>query len=178
MICIKNLFVAALALAALSAHAQSAEADAPTHWKFGVQLGTVQDHDDTEPVAQVSLGYAIDRTWSVEALANVSLVVIRTGAGGQGSDNHQFDAAFGGRVLATLPLGERWNVVGGLGVVNFEDEIGNGTLFGSTHRHATSPLVSLSTNYRLGRRWSLGVEASSFTEEHTFNVGLRGDFRF
>ncbi|MBC7666485.1 MAG: outer membrane beta-barrel protein [Caulobacter sp.] len=173
---IRILSAAALALAALSAHAQSADADAPTHWKFGVQLGTVQDHADTEPVAQVSLGYAFDRTWSVEALANVSLLFIR--AGGQGPDDHQFDNAFGGRVLATLPLGERWNVVGGLGVVNFEDEIGNGTIFGSTHQHKTSPMVSLSTNYRLGRRWSLGVEASSFTAANTFNLGLRADFHF
>jgi len=166
---------ALLASAALAAQAQNTEAP-DTHWKFGVQFGTVQDHSDTEPVAQFSLGYALDRTWSVEALASVSLITIRTG--GQQPGDHEFDGAFGGRVLATLPLGERWNLVGGLGVVSFEDEIGNGTLFDSTREHKTSPMVSLAATYRLGRRWSLGLETSSYTQEHTFNVGLRSEFHF
>jgi hypothetical protein len=173
---IRILSVAALAVATLSAQAQSADTEAATHWKFGVQFGTVQDHSDTEPVAQFSLGYALDRTWSVEALASISLISIRTG--GQQPGDHEFDGAFGGRVLATLPLGERWNLVGGLGVVSFEDEIGNGTVFESTREHKTSPMVSLAATYRLGRRWSLGVETSSYTQAHTFNVGLRSEFHF
>ena len=167
---------AALAFATLSAQAQSTDTEAATRWKFGVQLGTVQDHNDTEPVAQVSLGYDLDRTWSVEALANIRLVAIRTA--GQQPGDREFDGAFGGRVLAMLPLGERWNLVGGLGVVAFEDDAGNGTLFDSTREHETSPMVSLAATYRLGRRWSLGLEMSSYTQEHTFNVGLRSEFHF
>jgi hypothetical protein len=173
---IRILSAAALAIATLSAQAQSTDAEAATHWKFGVQLGTVQDHNDTEPTAQVSLGYEIDRTWSVEALANVSLLFIRTG--GQQPGDREFDSAVGARVLATLPLGERWNLVGGLGMVAFEDEVGNGTLFESTRENRTSPMVSLAATYRLGRRWSLGLETSSYTQAHTLNVGLRSEFHF
>ena len=173
---IRIVTAAALAIATLSAQAQSTDAEARTHGRFGVQLGTVQDHSDTEPVAQVSLGYDFDRTWSVEALATISLVAIRTG--GQQPGDREFDSAVGGRVLATLPLGERASLVAGLGLVAFEDEVGNGTLFESTREHKTSPMVSLAANWRLGRRWSLGVETSSYTQAHTFNVGLRSEFYF
>ena len=173
---IRILAAAALAIGTLSAQAQSTDAEAATHWKFGVQFGTVQDHNDTEPVAQVSLGYDLDRTWSVEALANISMVVVRTG--GQQPGQREFDSAFGARVLAALPLAERWSLVGGLGVVAFEDELGNGTLFASTREHKASPMVSLAATYRLGRRWSLGLETSSYTQAHTFNVGLRSEFHF
>lgn len=173
---IRSISAAALAFAALSVHAQTADTDPSTRWRFGMQLGTVRDHGETEPVAQVSLGYALDRTWSMEALANVSLLFIRVG--GREPGQHEFDSAVGGRVLATLPLDDRFSVVGGLGVVAFEDEIGNGPFVETTHRRTTSPLVSLAANWRLGRRWSLGVEASSFTEQHTFNLGLRSDFHF
>ncbi len=136
----------------------------------------MQDHNNTEPAAQVSLGYDIDRTWSVEALANVSLVILRDG--GLQAGDREFDHAVGARVLAALPLGDRWRLVGGLGVVQFEDETGNGTIFGTDKHSKTSPMVSLSAMYRLGRRWSLGVEASTFTQAHTFNAGLRGEFHF
>ena len=166
---------ALLASAALAAQAQNTEAP-DTHWKFGVQFGTVQDHSDTEPVAQFSLGYALDRTWSVEALASVSLITIRTG--GQQPGDHEFDGAFGGRVLATLPLGERWNLVGGLGVVQYQEDFGRGPLFGNGHDHKTSPMVSLAATYRMSRRWSMGLELSSFTQEHSFNAGIRGEFHF
>ena len=55
--------------------------------------------------------------------------------------------------------------------MQFKDETGNGTLLGSDKHTSTSPMVSLAAMYRLGRRWSLGVETSSFTQAHTFNAG-------
>ncbi len=173
---IRRLAATILCCAAIAAQAQSVEETAPTHWKFGVQLGTVQDHDKTEPVGQVSLGYAIDRTWSVEALADISLIFMRDGGLKQG--DREFDSAVGGRVLATLPLGDRWSLVGGLGLVQFRDETGTGTLSDSVKHSKTSPMVSLAAMFRLGRRWSLGVETSSFTQAHTFNAGLRSEFHF
>ena len=136
----------------------------------------MQDHNDTEPTGQISLGYDINRTWSVEALANFSLAFVRTG--GLQPGDREFDSAFGARVLATLPLSDRWSLVGGLGVVQVEDELGNGTLLDNTHQYKTSPMVSLAAMYRIGRRWSLGLEASSYTQSHTFNAGLRGEFHF
>ena len=165
-----------LAATACAAQSQSVDAASPTHWRFGVQLGTVQDRNNTEPAGQLSLGYDIDRTWSVEALANVSLLSVREG--GLKDGDREFDYAAGGRVLAALPLGERWRLVGGLGVVQFQDESGVGTLTDTVKHTKTSPMVSLAAMYRLGRRWSLGVEASSFTQAHTFNAGLRGEFHF
>lgn len=176
---IKNIRILAAALLAgiaFAAQAQSADGLAPTRWRLGVQLGTVQDRNNTEPTVQASLGYDIDRTWSVEALANVSMIVLRDG--GLQPGDREFDHAFGARVLAALPLGDRWRLVGGLGVVQFEDETGAGT-FGDTVRHTqASPMVSLAALFRLGRRWSLGAEASSFTQSHTFNAGLRAEFHF
>ena len=148
---------------------------APTHWRFGVQVGTVQDHNNTEPSAQISLGYDINRTWSVEALANVSLLFMRMGGMSQG--DREFDYAAGARVLASLPLSDRWSLVGGLGVVQFEDDIGTGTGNNLPERR-TSPMVSLAASYRMSRRWSLGLEVSSFTQVHGFNAGLRGEFHF
>ncbi len=170
------LSAALLAGATFAAQAQSPDEMAPTHWRFGFQFGTVQDHDNTEPTAQLSLGYDINRTWSVEALANVSLLFIRMG--GLQPGDREFDSALGARVLATLPLSERWSLAGGLGVVQVEDEIGNGTGLGNTHEYKTSPMVSLAATYRLGRRWSLGIETSSFTQMHSFNTGLRAQFHF
>ena len=70
----KNLRVtcaAVLACASFAAMAQSGDAAASTHWRFGLQLGTVQDHDNTEPAAQVSMGYDFNRNVSVEALADM-----------------------------------------------------------------------------------------------------------
>lgn len=156
--------------------AQSDGAVPPAPWRFGLQLGTVQDRNNTEPTAQVSLGYDIDRTWSVEALANVSLLFVRTG--GLQAGDREFDSAVGARVLATLPLGDRWRLVGGVGVVQLEDETGTGPLADTVKNTHTSPMLSVAAMYRLGHRWSLGLETSSFTRSHTFNAGLRAEFRF
>ena len=141
-----------------------------------MQFGTAQGYNRTEPTGQISLGYDIDRTWSVEALANVSLIFIREG--GPQPGEREFDDALGGRVLATLPLGDRWSLVGGVGVVQVEHDLGNAGLVGNTHEYKTSPLVSLSAMIRLGRRWSVGLETSSYTSAHTFNAGLRSEFHF
>ena len=173
---IRMFSAAILAGASLAAQAQPVDDMVPTHWRFGVQVGTVQDHANTEPAAQVSLGYDIDRTWSVEALANVSLIFMRIG--GLNAGEHEFDGAVGARVLATLPVGERWSLVGGLGVVRFEDEVGTEGRLNNITQNKTSPMVSLAAAYRMSRRWSLGLEVSSFTQAHTFNAGLRGEFHF
>ena len=149
---------------------------APTHWRLGIQVGSVQDHNNTEPAAQISLGYDINRTWSVEAVGNVSLLFIRIGGMQQG--DREFDYAAGVRVLASLPLSDRWSLVGGLGVVRFEDEVGTGTGADNIIQDRTSPMVSLAASYRMSRRWSLGLEVSSFTQVHGFNAGLRGEFHF
>ena len=170
------LSAAVLACASFAAQAQSLDDAAPTHWRFGFQGGSVQAHSRTEPSLQVSLGYDIDRTWSVEALANVSALLIRMGDLRPGE--HEFDSAVGARVLATLPVGDRWNLVGGLGVVQYQEDVGRDTLFGNDHDHKTSPMVSLAATYRISRRWSMGLELSSFTQEHSFNAGIRGEFHF
>lgn len=178
-IAIKNTRILAAALLsgiALAAQAHAADGMAPTRWRLGVQLGTVQDRSNTEPTVQASLGYDIDRTWSVEALANLSMVILRDG--GLQPGDREFDHAFGARVLAALPLGDRWRLVGGLGVVQFEDETGAATFGDNLHHTQASPMLSLAAMVRLGRRWSLGAEASSFTEAHTFNAGLRAEFHF
>lgn len=167
---------ATLACVAFAAQAQAVADMAPTHFRFGVQLGTVQDHNNTEPAAQISLGYDIDRTWSVEALADVSLLFMRMG--GLQPGDREFDYAVGARVLANLPLSDRWSLVGGLGLVKFEDEVGAGFYVKNITQDRTSPMVSLAAKYRLGRRWSLGLEVSSFTQVHGFNAGLRGEFHF
>jgi hypothetical protein len=176
---IRLLGAAVLAGAAFAAQAQSADDRAPTNWRFGVQLGSVKDRGQTDPAVQISMGYDINRYFSVEALGNLSLLFIREGSG-LTEGEHEFDQAFGVRALGTLPLGDRWSLVGGVGVVQFEDEVGTGTgLFGDTRRQSkASPMVSLASTWRIGRRWSLGVEASSFTQAHTTNVGLRGEFHF
>jgi hypothetical protein len=173
---IRSLFAAALACGTFAAQAQSVADMAPTHWRFGVQVGTVQDHNNTEPVAQISLGYDIDRTWSVEALGNVSLLFMRMGGLEQG--DREFDYAFGARALARLPLSDRWSLVGGLGIVKVGDEIGAGIGVSTIGQDRISPMVSVAAKYRMSRRWALGFEVSSFTQLHGFNAGLRGEFHF
>ena len=164
---------AVLASAALAAHAQVSGAP-DTHWKFGVQVGSVHDHSRTEPAVQLSFGYDIDRTWSVEALANVNLMFVRDGVGNSGV--YEFDHAFGARVLATLPLSERWNLVGGLGVAQVHEELDLDNHGDS--RNKTGALVSLAAMYRANRHWAMGVEASTFAQSHTLNLGLRGEIHF
>jgi hypothetical protein len=171
------LFAAVLASAALGVQAQSADAAgaaAVKPFRFGFQFGTVQDHNNTEPVVQLSLGYDFDRTWSVEALGTVSLLFMRMGAMQAG--DREFDSAVGARALATLPLAEHWNMVGGLGVVQFRDEVGDG-LHNITNSK-TSPMVSLAMMYKKSRHWSFGVELSSYTSVHSFNAGLRSEVHF
>jgi len=176
---IQGLCAAMLAGACVAATAQSTapSADGPrtTPFRFGFQFGTVQDHKDTEPVVQVSLGYEFNRNVSVEALASVSLLFMRMG--GMEEGRREFDSAVGGRVLGTLPLGDSWNLSGGLGVVSFRDEVGNGTGNNDNH-HRTSPMASVSAMYRARRHWGFGAEVSSFTAEHTLNAALRAEVHF
>jgi hypothetical protein len=164
-----------MACASLAAQAQSAgEPAPPTHWKFGVQVGTVHDDSKTEPVVQLSFGYDFDSTWSVEALTSVNALFMRDGAS---TDTHyQFDHALGARVLATLPLGGKWSAVGGLGLATVHEELGLNDHGPSRDR--TSALVSAALMYRSGRHWSMGVEASTFAQSHTLNLGLRGEVHF
>lgn len=125
---------------------------------------------------QVSIGYDINRIIAVEALVNASLLFIRDGEY-LDPDQHEFNSAIGARVLATLPLGESWSVVGGLGLVSFNDDVGtsNGPI---ATRDKTSPMVSASLMYRKSRRWSFGVEAASFTSSHATSLGLKSEFHF
>jgi len=172
---IRILCAAALACASLAAQAQSDDREFPGHpWHLGIQVGDVQDHGRGNPVAQVSLGYDIDRTFGVEALANISLLFMRDGALKQ--DDSLFDSAVGARALASLPLGESWKLTGGLGVVRFQDEVGDAGR--NVTRQKTSPMVSLSAMFRSSRRWTVGAEIASFTSSHATSVGLRGEFHF
>ena len=165
-----------MACTSLAVHAQaSAKEPAPdTHWKFGFQVGSVHDNGKTEPDLQLTFGYDIDRTWSVEALASLNLLFERDGFGNTGI--YEFDHAYGGRGLATLPLSQQWSVVGGLGVVQVhEDPDLNYFVAG---RNRTEALVSAALMYRANRHWAMGVEASTFAQSHTFNLGLRGEIHF
>ena len=112
----------------------------------------------------------------MEALANISLLFIRDGEFLDPGE-HEFNSAVGARVLATLPLGDSWSVVGGLGVVSFADDVGMGAN-GIDRTSKTSPMVSASVMYRKSRRWSFGVEAASFTSAHAASVGLKSEFHF
>ena len=112
----------------------------------------------------------------MEALGNVSLLFIRMGNSPAG--DREFDYALGARALATLPLSERWSLVGGLGVVKFEDEVGRGASLDPVTEDRTSPMVSLAASYRMSRRWSLGLEVSTYTKVHGVNAGLRGELHF
>ena len=172
---IRTMCAAALACASFAAAAQSEDA-ASTPWRFGIQVSTVQDHHKTEPTAQLSVGYELNRYVAVEVLANASLLFERDG-GGLREGDHEFNSAVGGRVLASLPLGDRWSLAAGLGVVRFNDDIGLGN-GADPGENTTSPMASLSAMYRASRRWSFGAEVSSFTKQHTFNAGLRSEFHF
>jgi hypothetical protein len=172
---IRILCAAALACASLAVQAQSDAGTAPAHpWHFGIQVGDVQDHGEGNPVAQLTFGYDIDRSFGVEALANVSLLFMREGA--LKKDDTLYDSAVGARALASLPLGEEWKLTGGLGVVRFEDEVGDGAH--NRVRQKTSPLVSVSAMYRKSHRWTFGAEVASFTSAHALSVGLRGELHF
>ena len=174
---IRILAAAVLACASLAAQAQSTADSAPmTHWKFGVQVGAVHDNAKTEPVVQLSFGYDFDRTWSVEALASVNALFERDGAGANANSAYEFNSAVGARVLATLPLADRWNLVGGLGVMRVDEQ--QALAIDGPSRYKTDALVSAALMYRTSRHWSMGVEASTFAQSHTVNLGLRGEVHF
>ncbi|MCK9686770.1 outer membrane beta-barrel protein [Scleromatobacter humisilvae] len=162
-----------LAGTAFAAQAQSTDV-APTHWRFGVQLGAVHDNGRTDPIFQLSFGYAFDPTWSVEALIAGNLDFVREGT--DPTQPYEFDSAWGARVRAALPLSEHWTLDGGLGVATVHEE--RGLTIHGYGRDRTGALVSGDLMYRLGRRWSLGLEVSSFTQSHTLNTGLRSEFHF
>lgn len=172
---IRILCAAVLAGACFAAAAQSdTDASHDTHWKFGFQGGTVHDNGKTEPDLQISMAYEFDRTWGVEALFNANALFERDGAIDNGV--YEFDHAFAVRGLATLPLGDRWSLVGGLGVAQVNETPGLALHAGSRNR--TGVMVSVAPTYRISRRWSMGLEVSSFTQSHTLNLGLRGELHF
>ena len=145
-----------------------------THWKFGFQGGTVQDNGHTEPSLQLSMAYEFNRTWGVEALFNANALFERDGAIDNGV--YEFDHAWGMRALGTLPLSDRWSLVGGLGVTTVNETPGLALHAGSHSR--TGVMVSVAPTYRISRRWSMGLEVASFTQSHTLNLGLRGELHF
>jgi hypothetical protein len=177
---INDLRILAAALtvgASLAAQAQSTtESAPPTHWKFGVQVGTVNDNSKTEPVVQLSFGYEFDRTWSVEALASVNALFERDGANANAGSPYEFNSAVGARVLATLPLNDRWSLVGGLGVVRIDEQ--QALAVDGPSRERNGALASAALMYRTSRHWAMGVEASTFTQSHTLNLALRGEVHF
>lgn len=172
----KNLRItcaAVLACASLAAAAQARD-DADTHWHASVQVGSVNDNGRTDPVAQFGFAYEMDRTWAIEALLSANVLFVRDGT--DPTQPYEFDSAYGARVLATLPVGGHWNLVGGLGVAKVHEERGL-----TTHgysRDRTGAMVSGAAMYRVSRRWSWGLELSSFTASHTTNAGLRGELHF
>lgn len=173
---INKIRIVAAALLAASTFAAQAQSDdaAPTHGHFSIQFGNADDHSQGNPAMQATLGYDFDKTWSVEAIGMLNLAFMRSGFIRQGE--HLFNEAEGVRALATLPLGDRFNLVAGLGLVHFSEDVG--TAEGNVTRTKDTPMVSLAAMYRLGRRWSLGVEVSSFTSAHTVNEGLKAEFHF
>jgi hypothetical protein len=172
------LAAAVMASATLAAQAQSTVPDGgfDTHWKFGVQAGSVHDNGKTEPVVQLTFGYEFNRTFSIEALADVNLLFERDGDNVDADSKYQFNTALGARALATLPLSDRWSLVGGLGVVQVNEELG--LALHGYDRYKTETLVSAALMYRMNRHFGLGLEASTFTQSHTLNLGVRGEFHF
>jgi len=171
---IRILLAALVAGAACTVQAQSLAAAPPTHWKFGAQIGSVHDNGRTSPVLQASFGYDFDRTWSVEGLVAANIAFVRDG--GDPTQPYEFDSAWGARVRAALPLTERWSLDGGLGIATVHEE--RGLVIHGYSRDRSGALVSGDLMYRIGPRWSLGLELSSYTQSHTYNAGLRGEFHF
>lgn len=134
----------------------------------------MHDNGKSEPSAQISFGYEIDRTWSVEALLNTNLLFVRDGT--DSTQPYEFDSAYGARVLAALPVAGNWSLVGGLGVTRIHEE--RGLTIHGYGRDRVGAMVSAAAMYRIDRRWSVGLELSSFTQSHTFNAGLRGEIHF
>jgi len=171
---IRILAAALVAGATCAVQAQSLAAAPPAPWKFGVQIGSVHENGRTSPVAQASFGYDFDRTWSVEGLIAINMAFVRDG--GDPTQPYEFDSAWGARVRAALPLSEHWSLDGGLGIATVHEE--RGLVIHGYSRDRTGALVSADLMYRVGRRWSLGLELSSYTQSHTYNAGLRGEFHF
>jgi hypothetical protein len=170
---IRILCAAALAGATFAAAAQSDDAR-DTHWHAGVQVGSVHDNGKSEPSFQLTFGYDIDRIWSVEALLNSNMLFVRDGTDPTGP--YEFDSAYGARVLATVPVSGNWSLVGGLGATTVHEE--RGLALHGYDRERGGLMVSGAAMYRVNRRWSLGLEVSSFTAAHTFNAGLKGEIHF
>jgi hypothetical protein len=89
---------------------------------------------------------------------------------------YEFDSAYGARVLAALPVAGNWSLVGGLGVTRIHEE--RGLTIHGYGRDRVGAMVSAAAMYRIDRRWSVGLELSSFTQSHTFDAGLRGEIHF
>jgi hypothetical protein len=169
------LSIAVLAGASLAAQAQSSVPDAAfdTHWKFGVQVGSVHDNGKSEPALQLTFGYEFNRYFAVEALASFNAFFERDGAGSNPNGRYEFNSALGARVLGTLPLSDRWSLVGGLGVVQVNEQFDLAVR--GSDRYRTAPVVSAALMYRVNRRFGVGVEASTFNSQ---NIGLRGELHF
>jgi len=68
----------------------------------------------------------------------------------------------------------RWHAGLQLGSVHEE----RGLALHGYSRERGGLMVSGAAMYRVSRRWSLGLELSSFTAAHTFNAGVKGEIHF
>ena len=104
-------------------------------------------------------------------------MVIRIGGLREG--DREFDSAVGGTRAGDAAGGRSLEPGRRPGLVGLRDQVGVAEdIWTNRTESRTSPMVSLAADDRLGRRWSLGLEVSSFTVEHTFNVGVHGVFHF
>jgi hypothetical protein len=171
---IRIVAAAAMACASLASHAQAPEYETPpTNRRFGIQVGSLHD-GKSEPVAQIGVGYRVDPTWTVEALGIINLLFMRDGATNSGP--FEFDHAFGARLVAGMPLTERWDLRAGVGVMSVSEL--RGLDIHGDRRDRTDAMLSLATMCRMTRHWSMGAEVSTLARTHAVNVGLRGEVHF
>jgi hypothetical protein len=161
----------ALAAATTLAHA----ADDAGKFQLSYDIGVMKlDSRTWWPLAlQLNGGWRGSRYWAVEAFAVVPFVIEGNDIGHPGV--YQFDNAVGARAVGYLPVNDRFEWMGAVGVAStkrHEEAPGNASA------NVTDPVLTVGAMWDRSSHLSLGITASYFTQSATPFVGFRSEWHF
>ncbi len=173
---IRILAAAALAGAAVLAHAADAAPAPGHHFQVGIDIGAVSLNKSSEfyPSAQITAGYRFNPNFAIEGVALTNLLFLRDGIDSNGP--WEFEYFLGLRGVGYLPLDDHWELMGAAGAGEVEQSR-NLSIDGPT-RHRTDGQLAAGLIYRRNSHWSMGFEASTLVRTQTINLALRGEIHF
>jgi hypothetical protein len=161
----------ALAAATTLAHAD----DDAGKFQLSYDIGAMKlDRQTWWPLAiQLNGGWRGSRYWAVEAFAVIPFVIEGNNIGDPGV--YQFDNAVGVRAVGYLPVNDRFEWMGAVGVASTKR---HEEAPGSASANVTDPVITVGAMWIRSPHLSMGITSSYFTKSATPSVGFRSEWHF